>query len=242
MWRGIFVVVALLGLAAPAVAQKKVTAKAAVAGVQKYYAANKRMTASFDQQYTNQLRGTPTQSRGKVYLKKPGKMRWDYKAKRAVEKIFMSDGKTAWSIEHNNKQAFRTSVNGTVLPVAVSFLVGNGQLSKNFNAKLAPGKCGSGVGHCLELTPKKASARYTTLWLGVDAKDFHVQESTVLEASGNTNRFEFTGIDTKATIANKLFVASANKLRKNGFKVTLASTQGGSGSGTPAPKKTKPSP
>ena len=74
-------------------------ADAVVKGVQNFYKSTNQLTAKFRQSNYNKTFGMPTVNDGKVYLKKPGKMRWDYFSKRnktEVTRSQMSDGKTIW--------------------------------------------------------------------------------------------------------------------------------------------------
>jgi outer membrane lipoprotein-sorting protein len=50
---------------------------------------------------------------GKVYLKKPGKMRWDYFSKRnktRSRRSQMSDGKMIWAVDKNGKWYYSRSL------------------------------------------------------------------------------------------------------------------------------------
>ena len=52
--------------------------------------------------------GTERTESGTLWLKKPGKMRWQYRSPR--EKLFLSDGKDAWFYVPGERQARRTAV------------------------------------------------------------------------------------------------------------------------------------
>ena len=53
-------------------------AQAVLTNVEKFYAGTKQVSATFAQQVTRPGFGTKENSTGKVYLAKPGKMRWVY--------------------------------------------------------------------------------------------------------------------------------------------------------------------
>ncbi len=65
-------------------------------------------------------------------IAKPGKMRWDYREKRkdavVVKKSFISNGQTLYDVEHDNKQVIKKNLSQDLMPVAVSFLYGKGDL------------------------------------------------------------------------------------------------------------------
>jgi len=52
-----------------------------VTKVQSFYQSTNRFTAKFRQDYTNKAGFDTPAKDGKMYVKKPGKMRWDYKGK-----------------------------------------------------------------------------------------------------------------------------------------------------------------
>ncbi len=191
MFQTLFVLFALIQ---PAVAKAPPVASAdeVVKKVQAYYAGTQKLRARFRQEYTNTTFGTSSQSDGVVWIMKPGKMRWDYA--KPEKKYFISDGTTLWVYEEAAKQAFQQSLKDQVLPVAVTFLYGQGNLAAEFNAQLDPGKYGGKDDLCIKLTPKKPEAQYKNLWLVVDPADFHVKESVILEASDNLNHFTFFDI------------------------------------------------
>src|SRR5438876_4928427 len=66
---------------------------------------------------------------GSLWLKKPGKMRWEYRFPK--EKLFLSDGKDAWFYLPGDRQVRRTSVRKLDdLRSPLGFLLGKTQLEK----------------------------------------------------------------------------------------------------------------
>lgn len=191
-----------------------------VKGVQEFYKTTEHLTAKFRQNVVNKTFGLPSMNDGKVYLKKPGKMRWDYFSKRnktEVTRSQMSDGKTIWAVDKNGKWYYRQSLDKSALPVAVTFLTGKGDLGKEFNARLLTGsKYGTGTDKVLELTPKKPSAQFKTLVLVVDPSNFRVKKSIVTSATGDTNEFSFYEPDTAKSVEDKIFVF--NPAAAKGFR------------------------
>jgi outer membrane lipoprotein carrier protein len=201
--------------AGPAQPAQRLNAKDVVARVQAFYVDAQRLTALFRQTYTNTTFGKQSVSDGKLWIKKPGKMRWDYRGnQRQVKKSFISDGITLWAVEHDNKQVFKKNVEDDMLPVAVTFLYGKGDLARDFRSALdASGKYGKKSDYVLELTPRAPSAQYKTLYLVVDPGNFRVKESIVIEASGNTNHFRFFSPDTKAPVKDTWFVFNEKQFK-----------------------------
>jgi len=183
--------------------------------VQAFYADAKTFTASFTQVVKNKTFGRESTSSGKVFFMKPGRMRWDYESKKKRKKItksFLSDGKTLWAVFPSEHEYYKGSLKNVALPVAISFLGGQGNLTASFDVALAKN---SGLGDdgdpVLRLTPKKTTARYTTLWLVLDPEDFHVKKSVVLNAQGDTNAFSFATPTLGKRLKKSIFVFDAKK-------------------------------
>jgi outer membrane lipoprotein carrier protein len=206
--------------------KKVVTAQDVVTEVQKFYKSTTNLTAKFRQTTLAKAFGRKEVSDGMVYIKKPGKMRWDYskqdkRTKKLVqEKSFLSDGKQLWAVNHRQKQYYEQNIKDNLLPVAVTFLTGKGDLNKEFTAILVPaGKYGGKNDLVVQLTPNKPNAQYKTLWLVVDPSNYRVKQSVVENSAGDTNQFAFYEPNTTADIKATLFVFNA-KAAKDYRKVT----------------------
>lgn len=176
---------------APASAQDaKLSAEQVAERIQTFYATAKDYQARFKQTYTDMAAGKESTSQGKVFFKKPGKMRWDYTDTKfqGMQKILVSDG-TAFTIyEKEFDQYYRQCLRDSSLPTALSFLMGTGDLLKDFNVKL---KGSTAASHTLELVPKKSEGQYKKLLFIVNASDFSVISTTVYDPYGNKNVIEF---------------------------------------------------
>jgi outer membrane lipoprotein carrier protein len=186
------------------------TAAQVVDRVQQFYAGIKQVTASFRQAVTNDTFGSTKTSDGTVWIMKPGKMRWDYLEKKKtgveVKKSFISNGTYLYVVEHDNKQVVKKSLQQDLMPVAVSFLYGKGDLKAEFNAEIdRTGKYGEKDDLVLKLTPKQPSAQYKNLYLVVSPGDFHVSQSVIIDSSNNVNHFRFFAPDFDKPIKDSYF-------------------------------------
>jgi outer membrane lipoprotein carrier protein len=216
------------------------TANEAVDKVQAFYASIKQVTASFRQSVTNDTFGSTKTSDGTVWIMKPGKMRWDYleKRKQAVEvkKSFISNGNYLYVVEHDNKQVVKKNLQQDLMPVAISFLYGKGDLKAEFNAELdKSGKYGAKDDIVLKLTPKKPSAQYKNLFLVVSSTDYHVSQSIIIDSSNNVNHFRFFQPDFEKPIKESWFEFNEASV-KNYRIIDADQQQTGSGSAA-APAK-----
>jgi len=170
---------------------KAESAATVVARVQKYYDSTKDLRARFDQQLDSPSRA-PSKASGEVWLKKPGKMRWDYA--KPDKKLFVSDGSTLWFYDIDDEQAYRQDLKSSTLPAQVSFLLGEGKLDKEFDASLTKV---DGVGPdqlALKMVPKVGTTAYRYIVFVVDAKSGQVKQTIIYGQDGSTNRLSFADV------------------------------------------------
>ena len=215
------------------------TANGVVDNVQKFYADIKQVTAQFRQSVTNSTFGTSKTSDGTVWLMKPGKMRWDYLEKKKskdveVTKSFISNGSTLYVVDHGNKQVVKKNLQQDLMPVAVTFLYGKGDLKAAFTAELdKASKYGDKDDLVLKLTPKQPSAQYKNLILVVAKDNFRVKESIIVDSSSNVNQFRFYAPDFDKSIKDTWFEFDERSV-KNYRVIDADQQQQGSGSGSAA--------
>lgn len=246
-------VVTIPMVAAPtATAATPASANEVVDNVQKFYASIKQVSAQFRQAVTYDTFGSTKTSDGTVFIQKPGKMRWDYlekkKTKTVVKKSFISNGSYLYMVEHDNKQVMKKNLAQDLMPVAVSFLYGKGDLKAEFTSELdKTGKYGSKQDLVLKMTPNKPSAQYKNLYLVVSPKDFHVTQSVIIDSANNVNHFRFFAPDFQKPIKDSWFEFDERSVKN--YRIVDADQQQNTGGGTPlegapslAPKPPAPMP
>jgi outer membrane lipoprotein carrier protein len=169
------------------VAEMKSNVSCVVEKIQATYRSMKSITADFTQTYTYAVYQRTQTSQGKVFLKSPGRMRWDYKS--PTPKVFVADGTTLWVYEPTKNQAYKRPLTDSQLPVAIRFLMGEGNLLKEF----VPAFESADDAHItVRLTPRNATNKYKQLTLVIDRKSHMVRETTITDPVNNTNRVQFT--------------------------------------------------
>jgi outer membrane lipoprotein carrier protein len=165
-----------------------------VAKIQKFYDSSRDLHAHFDQVLQTGIGGKKKAS-GDVWLKKPGKMRWDYA--KPEKKLMLSDGQTLWVYEPEDEQAFKQDLRSSTLPLSVSFLLGQGRLGDEFViSAVSPEGVGQPGDSVLKLVPKQATAAYRYLLFVVDPKSGLVKETIIFEENGGTNHLTFSAVET----------------------------------------------
>jgi outer membrane lipoprotein carrier protein len=212
------VLIALLGLVATAEAASPApqanaqsTAKPAnseqaaplVAKIQKFYDSSRDLHAHFDQVLKSEIGGAK-KAAGEVWLKKPGKMRWDYA--KPEKKIMVSDGQTLWVYEPEDEQALKQDLRSSTLPLSVSFLLGQGKLGDEFSISLVHEEGIGGPGEAvLKLVPKTPTAAYRYLLFVVEPQSGLVRGTIIYDQQGGTNQLTFTNVETNRGVADSKF-------------------------------------
>ncbi|HST09814.1 MAG TPA: outer membrane lipoprotein chaperone LolA [Terriglobales bacterium] len=162
---------------------------------------------SLEAEFTETYRGAGmdrTES-GTLWLKKPGKMRWEYRSPR--DKLFLSDGKDAWFYVPGDKQIRKTPVQKLEdLRSPLGFLLGKTRLEKElqglaFAPDIAPLEHGNLV---LRGVPKGMSDRITQILLEVTA-DHRIQRIQIDDVDGSTTEYRFSQPKEDLALADHLF-------------------------------------
>lgn len=104
---------------------------AVAAAVDDHYNHLRSLQAEFTQIY--QGSGIERTESGTLWLKKPGKMRWEYRS--PEEKLFVGDGRNAWLYLPAEKQARKSSMKKLEdLRSPLAFLLGKSKLEKELQA------------------------------------------------------------------------------------------------------------
>jgi outer membrane lipoprotein carrier protein len=178
-----------------ALAQPKPDAAQLVAKVQRFYDGTRDLHAHFDQTLTSAV-GLPKRASGEVWLKKPGRMRWDYA--KPEKKVMVADGQTLWVYEPEDAQAFKQDLKSSALPASVSFLVGQGKLQSEFDISLVespPSGFAQAGQVVLKLVPKAATTAYRHLLFAVDPASGQVVATQIYDQQGAVNQLTFSAVE-----------------------------------------------
>jgi len=173
--------------------------------LQKKYDAVKDFTADFVHMYEGGVLNTRVSERGRVLIKKPGKMRWEYRA--PEEKLFVSDGVKIYSYIPQDKQVIVGSVpqdNNASIPAL--FLAGKGNLVHDFASSVAdvPANLPPGT-RALKLVPKSPQPDYDWLILAVDPDSLTIRGIVTADAQGGRSTFSFTHLQENVGLSDKEF-------------------------------------
>lgn len=182
-----------------------------VAGVEAAYARLADLRADFTQESFNKSLGQSIKAEGTVYLKRPGRMRWEYRTPSPQE--IVSDGRSLWVYTPDLNQVNVGEAPRALAGPAGSFLAGLGKVSEEFSVRyLNPAAPTDQAGNpVLDLTPKRPTPVLTRLILTVDAKDFLVRKAVLYDQFDNTVTMLFTRITVNSGLADRLFTFTPPK-------------------------------
>jgi outer membrane lipoprotein carrier protein len=171
--------------------------------VDDHYNHLKSFTADFTESYKGA--GMTRDESGHLWLKKPGKMRWEYNQPRP--KLFVSDGETAYFYVPGDQQARRAPVKKIDdLRSPLRYLLGKTKLQKEFEgldfaAKIAPLAAGDVVLHG---QPKSMADRIDDVVLEISPAN-RIVRILVEEADGSTTEFRFANFAEDAPVEDARF-------------------------------------
>ncbi|CAN5883117.1 outer membrane lipoprotein chaperone LolA [soil metagenome] len=170
--------------------------------LQTKYDSIRDFTADFTQQYESGILRKKLVERGKVSVKKPGKMRWDYTA--PDKKLFVSDGSYVYFWVPADNQVTKSPVpKQDEATTALLFLVGKGNLTRDFNVSFIQGAPADTFG--LRLRPRLPDRDYDWLQLQVDRKSLQIRTLTAGDRQGGQSAFTFTNFKENVGLADKTF-------------------------------------
>ena len=171
--------------------------------VDKHYNALNTLQTQFTEIY--QGGGMSRTESGTMWIKKPGKMLWEYAIPR--QKLFVTDGKTAWFYVPGERQARRASVKKLDdLRSPLRYLLGRTKLEKEFNAlSFAPDQRPINVGDVvLRGVPKGMEDRVSQVLLEVTPEN-RLARIFIEELDGSQTDFRFKDQKENVPVADSRF-------------------------------------
>lgn len=176
--------------------------------VDETYANIRDFQAEFTQETRIEGFATTLTSSGRVYLRKPGLLRWDY-LEPSVEQILVEGDVWSMYVPQHQQVVKGTVTNLTASKAPVALLQGAGTLSEQFD--VVPSS--SGVRQrdglvWITLIPKeheRGAATVTKVVLGVDPRTYFIRQLILYDVSGNVSTFRLTNIKVNRGLTPDIF-------------------------------------
>jgi outer membrane lipoprotein carrier protein len=179
--------------------------------VQGVYKGTKDFKAEFIQESIIKSIDKTEVSKGKIYFKNPGKLRWDYDVPDRQE--IVTDGKTLWMYVPQDRQVMINKLSDVYQSnTSTFFLFGMGDLKRDFYIHLVkPDSNDAEKGYILKLTPKESQPNISELFLLIDKATFQVIETYFYDFYENFIRIKFKNAVINRGLSDSLFVFTIPK-------------------------------
>jgi len=163
--------------------------------VEENYENTKDLEATFIQESHIKTMDTVEKSEGKLYIKKPGKMRWDYKRPKRQE--ILIEGKTIWIYNPDEKHVIKSPLSDP----KSGFLSGVGRLRDEFEISLSK----VSGGYLLRLIPKAQKGTIETILLEILPTDYTIQRFSLIDIYGNKTTITLKDIKINKGLSDSIF-------------------------------------
>ncbi len=178
--------------------------------LQARYEKTKDLQADFTQKTTIEGFERPMTSTGKVYIKKPGRLRWNY-LDPSTEDIYVNrDDVKVYVPEHKQVLVGKlTQMAASRAPLGL--LQGAAKVDASFDAGPTAGKA-RGVGGIRLVTlvpkPREGQAHGTMQKIVVEVfpQTYFIRSLSLYELSGNVSNFEFSSLQSNIGLDDELFI------------------------------------
>ncbi|MGH7313386.1 MAG: LolA family protein [Candidatus Rokuibacteriota bacterium] len=199
------IVMTLMALGAGAGPAWSLTLDEVIRGLERAYRGMTDLKAEFTQTAFNKSLNSTIPAQGAIYLKKGGKVRWEY-SEPTTQQI-VSDGKTLWVFTPSLNQVNTGPAPEVLAGPAGSFLAGLGRLREHFHVRLLnPAQATDAEGNvALDLAPKEPVPTLSRLILTVDPRSWQVRQAVVFDQFENTVTMRFSRLAVNSGLADRLF-------------------------------------
>jgi outer membrane lipoprotein carrier protein len=176
-------------------------ADAIVDSLQKNYEATVDFVADFRQETEVKTLNRNLKASGQVSFKRPGKMFWRYEEPKG--QFVLADGKYLYFYQPEQNQIIKSPLkNAFRSDIPLSFLLGIGNLKKDFNAVL---KATEESQYILRLEPKGESGGFSEILLGVAKNSSDILWVSVRDATNNLTTIRLSGMRKAVGLKDSLF-------------------------------------
>jgi outer membrane lipoprotein carrier protein len=174
--------------------------------VERHYDSVSDFEAGFTQRYERRLLRKTVSESGRVSVKKPGRMRWEYRL--PEEKVFVTDGaKTYFYLPAENQVMVSHAPEGAMGMEEGSpfeLLAGRGRLRDSFTPSLSDEPATRG-GIVLRLHPLKPREEFEEVELEVQPSDGRVLRVVLVDSARNRTEFLFDDVRENVGLSETLF-------------------------------------
>jgi outer membrane lipoprotein carrier protein len=193
--------VAAVGTSVWSFAAESNSADPIVDRLQKSYDATVDFIADFRQETEVKTLNRTLKAAGKVSFKRPGKMFWRYDEPKG--QFVLADGKHLYFYQPEQNQVIKSPLKNAFRgDIPLSFLLGLGNLKKEFNATL---KSTEENNYVLRLEPKGEAGGFSEILLAVNKSSMDIIWVSIRDAAANLTTIRFSGMRKGVALNDSLF-------------------------------------
>lgn len=161
------------------------------------------LQANFVQYYYSNQVEEPISGRGKVFIRRPDRMRWEYSS--PENQIFLIKDELLWLYFPDEKQLIKKEADyelqaGEIL----GLLAGNVNLLDRYEVSASPFPTNQKNVYQIRLTPKEPG-QYSYLLLEIDRKSYLLSKAILFEATGGKLEYHFSQFKLNQKLSDELF-------------------------------------
>jgi outer membrane lipoprotein carrier protein len=177
------------------------SAEQIVDSLQRNYDTTADFVADFRQETDVKTLNRNLKAWGKLFFKRPGKMLWRYEEPK--EQFVLADGKNLYFYQPEQNQVIKSPLkNAFRSDIPLSFLLGLGNLKKDFSATL---KGTEEHQYVLRLEPKGELGGFSEVLVGVNRSTYDIDWVSVQDAASNVTTVRFSSMRKGIGIQESLF-------------------------------------
>ncbi len=168
-------------------------------GVEKRYNHARTLQVFFEQTY-DAPRRAPINETGELFLRKPGRMRWEYASPKG--KLFVSDGKLLWLYTPSTNRVERGKVKESDdMRAPLAFLLGKLNFGRDFKSVVLRVINGQ---TWITASPRKDNLMFRSVQFRV-GEDYHIDELIVVDDMNATMHFRFMSEKLNPKLPDNMF-------------------------------------
>jgi outer membrane lipoprotein carrier protein len=171
----------------------------ALAGVQRWLDGTKDLQGRFEQTLVSSALGVGPRESGRLFLRRPGRMRWEYTQPEAKIALVVDERTEIYLAEERRLHRAVLSEDDTAL---ASLLSGTRPLASVFHVTALPAEAGRAR---LKLVPRTETSGVREIVLALEPGSFAVSRVETLDQGGNRMAYVFSGLRRNAGIRDEVF-------------------------------------
>ena len=174
-----------------------------VAGLQAWLDGTQTLDMRFQQSLVSSALGTTATESGRLYLERPGKLRWDYVDPEKKIALLLGDRTALYLEDERLMSRGRLSGEQGLFP---RLLAGHDRVGEFFSANLVATPSTGGRGsYRLRLVPKGDPASMGAVTLILRPPAFLIEGAELLDETGNRTTYTFSNVRRNRTLPEGLF-------------------------------------